>query len=598
MLVVVICHMSGLRGLYGMVGRGHPQLVPPALPRLYESDTLIGSGRPDRKTQIHTLVLENRTYEYDDTRHSGSLCDIGPAANIEHSNIGTCLAVYHRRSSAMSSTRAVEDIAIDYARLKPHTPGVQDVVEISNSNPEAVANPEIMAAANDMSINPETKKMTDNMKTAGKTDMVGHSTSGLDSDSEFERTMDEIKRRRQKQKRASAKSQTSASKSADLEVECIVCSSEPRVVIQDAEEQGLVQCNLCSVWSHITCVQVQFGLPNNIQNKNTVWLCAHCDGVKVMWNDSMQSWSRQNDYAELEWYYGNKYTAKNRPKSMTFRMPIHRCAQLIEDQKESIISKVGTVLWPERLCDDAADLYGYTNAEITLALEDTINPIWEVLTKKHSHLIMQVFKADYTAKGSELKKTYAWGSSYGLSILPAKVLLELVILRTYLERPPQDDITIYGIVEDMRQNRVSEQAALAFANTMEPLAHLIVRKDYELRCNGLLAVITVDGVPFTWLQTGDRGLAGGVQKALSDAPRPKPRPQKTVPEQRTSGAQYNQSSKLDRDVHAGAINLRWGSGQDEVVDLTGQLNAPASNAMSSGLKVRRSQWHMRRQGGV
>lgn len=243
------------------------------------------------------------------------------------------------------------------------------------------------------------------------------------------------------------------------------------------------------------------------------------------------------------------------------------------DQFLSRSKQAGCILWPYRLCEDAADLYGYENIEVSAALVDALDSIWKIISGEREHPIMQVFTDSQTRGGSEVKNTSNWASTYKLSILPGDrsltvnfvqelrrrfarieisprmsidslvfgpgtVLLDLVILCTYLGRLPQDDITIYNVVEKMRSDRgevrikqrltLHEQAVSAYYGLENHLQYLRPTSDMTLNHGGPLAeAITVDGSPYTWPESADPGLTGRETSGMPSVvarPRPRPRP--------------------------------------------------------------------------
>ena len=216
-----------------------------------------------------------------------------------------------------------------------------------------------------------------------------------------------------------------------------------------------------------------------------------------------------NEYATVQWYPGNIYANGEKPskKAESNRIPIHRCAQAIVDRGHGYrgekvcvylvldllkhtdcLWQFGTLRWPVRLCDTAYELYNYTNPVIQTALEDAFHSIYEILTGKREHPIIESWGKDMKGQGIiSPKRAVAWHETFNVSILdgdrslitpllddllkrllqlpkgsfseavegisidslfqgPGVMLFRLVILRVYLGREPQDDDEIYRLV--------------------------------------------------------------------------------------------------------------------------------------------------------
>jgi hypothetical protein len=255
---------------------------------------------------------------------------------------------------------------------------------------------------------------------------------------------------------------------------------------------------------------------------------------------------------------------------------------------------VGTILWPVWLHEDAADR-DYTNDDVQTALYDAFSSVYDVLTGQTQHPIMDLFSthmAEYQTKlqsvnphrrltdfdllhaGSEFSSSFSVpilagdvslaeefisniklqiGRQYAsladdLAIMSVgQVLFNLVILRTYMARPPENDLDIFELVEENRVSRVWTGHELALAScfgeddTGPDASFLTKPNPFLWSINALVdsnlerphnsSLVTVHG-PVVW--TARPGLTGGSRKPrhykpphlrqLEPPTRPKPRP--------------------------------------------------------------------------
>lgn len=162
--------------------------------------------------------------------------------------------------------------------------------------------------------------------------------------------------------------------------------------------------------------------------------------------------------------------------SRSFLQPTHQVSSV----------QLGTLRWPIRLCEDARDLYNYTNPQLQTELENAFHTIMEVLTGKREHLIVRRFIQTVKRGIISPKRTAGWHLHLGIPVLegdsslvnplledlkrrlrrlpdgehtaenidsdalvygPGLALFQLVILRMYLRRKPSDDDEIYRLVD-------------------------------------------------------------------------------------------------------------------------------------------------------
>ena len=253
---------------------------------------------------------------------------------------------------------------------------------------------------------------------------------------------------------------------------------------------------------------------------------------------------------------------------------------------------MGTIRWPLWLHEDAAD-HGYTNDDIQTALFDAYSSVFDILTKQQEHPIMDLFQihmAEYQAKWKKINprrdptnnniieaaSAFAFsvpilagdaslavdfvsdlkshiGRQYSsladdcVTMSIGKVLFDLVILRTYLSRPAENDLDIFELVKDNQVSRIwtdHEQALAAcfgeddtspkaaFLTRPNPLlwgVKVLIDSNLERPRDCPLVAIQE---PVEW--TTSPGLTGGSRKPrhyqpphlrlLQPGPRPKPRP--------------------------------------------------------------------------
>lgn len=230
-----------------------------------------------------------------------------------------------------------------------------------------------------------------------------------------------------------------------------------------------------------------------------------------------------------------------------------------------------------RLYDDAADS-GYTNDTIQTALFNGFSSVLDIVTGVTEHPLMDKYKAHMSAKIRAFKKKYPQSEinddvlydlraqmSFKVPVLPgdlslveqfvvdllieisrrkltgddkcaatamAKILFSLIIVRTYLDRPSDNDLDIYELVNSARLVRIwtSHEQALAacygeddtsinacFMSAPNPSMWKVRTKvDSQVPLAVESPFVRVTGNPFTW--NSRPGLDGGSTRPHSYLP--------------------------------------------------------------------------------
>ena len=253
---------------------------------------------------------------------------------------------------------------------------------------------------------------------------------------------------------------------------------------------------------------------------------------------------------------------------------------------------MGTIRWPLSLHADAADL-GYIDDIIQTALYDAYSSVFDILTGQRQHPIMDLLSAHMTNRQDKTDETNsnhdsiyddifdpALNFKFSVPILPGhasltnefisdlkchigqtsvnlaeddyiisigQALFHIVILRTYLSRPAENDHNIFELVRDSWVSRIwtNHKQALAacygetdtgpsasFSTRPDPLLWDIkAMTDPKLELLHDRPLVVIQG-PVVW--TATPGLTGGLLKPrcykpphlrlLQPGPWPKPRP--------------------------------------------------------------------------
>ncbi|KAK7051728.1 hypothetical protein R3P38DRAFT_3255060 [Favolaschia claudopus] len=258
----------------------------------------------------------------------------------------------------------------------------------------------------------------------------------------------------------------------------------------------LIKCAGCSFLTHVPCI-VQEQFTTDVQ-----WLCSRCTLIlepEPSWTDELLDTyvmfpgsSGKTFYpariasvtstglVRVEWYRDNVYPSFDRPMESEFVVTKAECAKAAG---ANVDSNVGMIKWPYRLVEDAHDIHGYENPEISDALLHACQPILDIIKCNTEHPIQLDYEAWMdSAPINEEKRANGFAGRFNIGILPgdasliephiqeltstlfpfdpdsktphtmksrrwfqtvAPILFQLVILRIYLRRHPSDDIQIY-----------------------------------------------------------------------------------------------------------------------------------------------------------
>ncbi|KAK7047011.1 hypothetical protein R3P38DRAFT_3423671 [Favolaschia claudopus] len=258
----------------------------------------------------------------------------------------------------------------------------------------------------------------------------------------------------------------------------------------------LIRCAGCSFLTHVPCI-VQEQFTTDVQ-----WLCSRCTLIlepEPSWTDELLDTyamfpgsSGKTFYpariasvtstglVRVEWYKDNVYPSFDRPMESEFVVTKAECAKAAG---ANVDSNVGMIKWPYRLVEDAHDIHGYENPEISDALLHACQPILDIIKCNTEHPIQLDYEAWMdSAPINEEKRANGFAGRFNIGILPGDasliephiqeltstlfpfdpdsktphtmksrrwfqtvgpILFQLVILRIYLRRHPSDDIQIY-----------------------------------------------------------------------------------------------------------------------------------------------------------
>ncbi|KAE9396958.1 hypothetical protein BT96DRAFT_941285 [Gymnopus androsaceus JB14] len=216
------------------------------------------------------------------------------------------------------------------------------------------------------------------------------------------------------------------------------------------------------------------------------------------------SWDRNARGLLIQFYSGNIYSKGEAPEKSTVILSI----QDVQEAHGNVFlpGTVGDLKWPVSLMQDAVDLYSYENAAISKALNDAQAGIAEIIFGTSPHPIVDLFRR-WSGLGSNKEQFTKWSRSEGKRVLSipnsfrdecfdydllpgdysiseaaciilgqriqqaptqsiigglmpsidvARVLLDLVAVRVYLDRTPEDDIEIYHLARKYKPSESNE----------------------------------------------------------------------------------------------------------------------------------------------
>ncbi|KAI0742531.1 hypothetical protein C8Q80DRAFT_1189104 [Daedaleopsis nitida] len=454
----------------------------------------------------------------------GHLRDIGRDVLATVSTVSSVLVIYHRTSTLSITHRSCASIA---ASIESWTPPPADVEDLTGSDSESVVD----------SSNNHTVAGSSNKDIITKSPIGEEPSMILFKPVEFwDQIMADPKEESDSDSDTSLHDSElihSTLKSDSGEYHCAGCDMSGKHegssgLDSHLSNDGFIGCDKCDTWSHVLCIETQFGLPRDWQEASAQWLCPICTEA-ARWEESLlQKWvllplsfhstmhgrpgklyacklcgidasdALPGPHVVIEWYYGNSYPAKGlRPAQPRTSIPAHRVAHAVASQaydsmySELSDSQVATVKWPSRLQHFDANMPrsdGYQNKELSSMLEDSFQSVVDICkgTRKFHH-ILEDYGIALGQGGDKVRKTSVLHSHMPLlpgdeslivpfidrlalklqstsisvsseetapssSVNPVdlatgigKTLFSLVILRSYLGRPPCDDITIYSL---------------------------------------------------------------------------------------------------------------------------------------------------------
>ncbi|KAE9401742.1 hypothetical protein BT96DRAFT_937764 [Gymnopus androsaceus JB14] len=219
------------------------------------------------------------------------------------------------------------------------------------------------------------------------------------------------------------------------------------------------------------------------------------------------SWDRNARGLLLQFYSGNIYSKGEAPAKSTVIWSI----QDVQGARGNVLppETLGSLKWPISLMEDAVDLYSYENAAISKALNDAQDSITDIISGTSAHPIVDLFRR-WSRLSSNKEQFIKWSrlegkrvlsilnsfrdecfdydilpGDYSLSetaciilghkiqqaptqsiiggLMPsidvARVLLDLVVVRVYLNRTPEDDIEIYHLARKYKPSESKESCS-------------------------------------------------------------------------------------------------------------------------------------------
>ncbi|EMD39282.1 hypothetical protein CERSUDRAFT_122698 [Gelatoporia subvermispora B] len=433
------------------------------------------------------MRLSNSAFLYDSVKNGGRLTSIGDDAMLQQPTSEVSLALYHRVLGAYVTEHCVSDIHDLYERWrKSHPPS--PVISISDSYTDSAKFSSSGALPGSVVRTPTPQPAVATKKQARK--VTGPTTKRLP-------VKPPTKGRRQ-------------IRSSEMHmIRCAGCGLESTVSALDDCEADTIECDECSYWHHIPCIEAQYGLPSSVSH----WACPRCadDVLKPLWKDDYLGQhvlletvnggalypaklvKREGLNVQLDWYYGNIYSpASEKPKFSV--LPIYQIAQALDDQSgyAYLERKLGKIRWPARLGEEDADSDGYRNPALTDILDDAFHSIYQIVSGDRDHPVIRRFLDMSVAGGNKLSETSLWYTAHDIPILPgdqdllqpylmelearlrkdgsshkldsttlvfgpAHLLLSLVVLRTYLDCKPENDEEIYRIVVEIADSRKEQE---------------------------------------------------------------------------------------------------------------------------------------------
>ncbi|KAH9852176.1 hypothetical protein C2E23DRAFT_903981 [Lenzites betulinus] len=567
-------------------------------------------------------VIHGRTFAYDCARHRGKLVDIGDCDACTRPRHDVVMYIYTRRTEKSISQRSLKLIEEDFARIakwdydsKHHSKS--DVMDLSglDSPPQPSSVPNLHVTGRPESPSPLAPLVFYESSTSDVESHLHHVSPSL---SPLQRTSPQSNLPDIVDCIGGCGEQVDEGDmvSCDLcqrwsHVPCIqVLLSSEYVLPKDYDSpQSTWVCPLCQ---GLDILDLQ-----SIHDRRRIWLHQQYALFRTTPASSSQAdhysparlldvpLARFGSTVQLQWHDGNIYRTGESPAAPQFKRTLREVAEAILQQRSaSHMISIGDIQWPRRLCEDAADSSSFEVPELSLALQDAFPTVMEILLGKQTHPVVEDFLSFMDGKSTDNPASIThFATRHRLNILPgdsslvtdhlvrlrillrtrtsilelptdalvlgiAATLFDLVIMRTYLGRPPHDDLTLFSIIMSPRRSLGSgatvirhlshaEQAAAACegaydtkdpALTSSTMLHpeRLRLSDTPLTFDGFIATITnADDSPYLWPISQDRGLTAGmtlngpsdhtdVPQKPKPRPKPKPKPRQKVLKSETS----------------------------------------------------------------
>ncbi|KAJ7688094.1 hypothetical protein B0H14DRAFT_3533549 [Mycena olivaceomarginata] len=221
----------------------------------------------------------------------------------------------------------------------------------------------------------------------------------------------------------------------------------------------------------------------------------------------------------MEWYPDNVYDKMEQNAETEFVCSREECATVAAKDPTVCYDKnnVGTIKWPPRLQEDAAQLYCYDNPEISAALTQSRQRIIDIILANDTRCASYYLGLPRVDVGRPAAKETRHADDFSrkfssIRLLPgdaslidvhtthvleavtanvpessevfrqravnfASILFQLVVLRLYLRRPAQDDVRIYFLARKFTPKElqsVDEGDPLGRAKHGKVVRHLTV----------------------------------------------------------------------------------------------------------------------------
>ncbi|KAJ6569381.1 hypothetical protein B0H19DRAFT_1066129 [Mycena capillaripes] len=290
----------------------------------------------------------------------------------------------------------------------------------------------------------------------------------------------------------------------------------------------VVKCTECAFQYHVQCAS---DASPYLEPDWDAWVCTRCQvfdptpapvwsdalmGTYVMFQTRPQSsfyparvaGLTSSSAVRMEWYPDNIYTRAERPLESEFVTTQQDCASKAAlDDLTYNSNNVGLIKWPSRLAEDAEELHGYMNPELSQALLGARKSVIGIIVGTVSHPIGPDYDQWMKSAGELKQEKRASGFShtfFNTRILPgdasliephteyvlktiqlhvglegdgdhdadglsmemrrrvitlAPILFQLVIFRIYLGRSSTDDVQIYFLTRVFNKQELEEIAA-------------------------------------------------------------------------------------------------------------------------------------------